>query len=53
MISVLKQYGMALVFLLLVTILMIFGTMAVMSFGESMVKDIGVEMKPRGEKINK
>lgn len=52
MIAVLKRYGMALVFLLLVIFLMILGTMGVMSFGDSMVKDIGVEMKPRGEKVN-
>ena len=53
MIEIFKRYGMALIFLLLVVFLMILGTMGVMSFGDSMVKDIGVEMKPRGEKINK
>ncbi len=53
MIAVLKRYGMALVFLFIVVFLMILGTMGVMSFGDSMVKDIGVEMKPRGENIVK
>ncbi len=53
MIAVLKRYGMALVFLFVVVFLMIIGTMGVMSFGDSMVKDIGVEMKPRGENIVK
>ncbi len=53
MISVLKRYGMALFFLLLVIFLMILGTMGVMNFGNSMVNDIGVEMKPRGENITK
>jgi hypothetical protein len=53
MVAILKRYGMALVFLLLVVFLMILGTMGVMSFGESMVKDIGVDMKPRGENLVK
>jgi hypothetical protein len=53
MVAILKRYGMALVFLLLVVFLMILGTMGVMSFGESMVKDIGVDMKPRGENVVK
>jgi len=53
MIAILKRYGMALVFLFVVVFLMILGTMGVMSFGDSMVKDIGVEMKPRGENIVK
>ena len=44
---------MALVFLLLVIFLMVLGTMGVMSFGDSMVNDIGVEMQPRGEHIAK
>lgn len=54
MIAVFKRYGMALVFLLLVVVLMIAGTFGVMSFGDSMLGDIGeVEMKPRGENIAK
>ena len=54
MLSILKRYSMALLFLLLVVVLMIFGTMGVMSFGESMVHDIGgAEMKPRGEELIK
>ncbi|MCD6191634.1 MAG: hypothetical protein J7K14_08890 [Sulfurimonas sp.] len=53
MIAVLKRYSMALVFLLLVIFLMVLGTMGVMSFGDSMVNDIGVEMQPRGEHIAK
>ena len=53
MIAILKRYGMALIFLFLVILLMVLGTMGVMSFGDSMVKDIGVEMKPRGENIAK
>lgn len=44
---------MALVFLTLVVVLMVLGTMGVMSFGDSMVNEIGVEMKPRGEHLNK
>ena len=53
MVAVLKRYGMAFVFLLLVIVLMILGTMGVMSFGDSIVNEIGVEMKPRGEHLNK
>jgi len=52
MVAVLKRYGMAIVFLLLVVFLMLLGTMGVMEFGNSMVQDIGVEMKPRGEDLN-
>lgn len=51
MIAVLKRYGMALVFLCLIVLLMILGTMGVEKFGKSMVHDIGIEMKPRGENI--
>jgi len=54
MVAILKRYGMALVFLVLVVVLMVLGTMGVMSFGESMVNDIGgVEMQPRGENLAK
>jgi len=51
MMAVLKRYGMAIIFLFIVVFLMILGTMGVMSFGDSMVHDIGIEMKPRGENI--
>ena len=51
MLAILKRYGMALVFLLLVVVLMIFGTMGVKSFGDKMLEDTDVTMKPRGEKI--
>ena len=52
MVAILKRYSMALVFLVIVVILMLVGTMAVMSFGDSMVKEIGIqEMKPRGKKL--
>jgi hypothetical protein len=56
MLAILKRYSMALVFLFIVVVLMLLGTMAVMNFGDKMLKDIGVEMqvmKPRGEDINK
>ena len=52
MIAILKRYSMALIFLLVVVVLMLLSTMAVMSFGDKMVNEIGVEMKPRGEDIN-
>lgn len=50
--AILKQYSIALGFLLFTIILMLGGTMAVMRFGESMVQDMGIEMKPRGENLN-
>jgi len=52
MLSVLKRYGMAMVFLLLVTFLMIIGTLGVKSFGDNMFDKIDdAQMKPRGEKV--
>ncbi|MCK9490656.1 MAG: hypothetical protein M0Q24_01090 [Sulfurimonas sp.] len=51
--EILKRYSMALVFLFLVIALMIAGTFGVMKFGDKMIKDTGLEMKPRGERLNK
>ena len=52
MLDVLKRYGMAMVFLLLISIVMLFGTLAVKSFGDSMFDEIdNAQMKPRGEKV--
>lgn len=53
MLAIIKRYSMALVFLLLIVVLMLIATMGVMSFGDSMVKEMGIEMKPRGEDITK
>lgn len=56
MLAVLKRYSMAFIFLFIVVILMLVGTMGVMSFGDKMLRDTGVEMqtmKPRGEDLNK
>ncbi len=53
MIALLKRYSMALVFLVVVVVLMLGGTMAVMSFGNSMVQDMGIDMQPRGEDMIK
>ena len=53
MIAVLKRYSMAFIFLLIVVVLMLLGTMAVMSFGDKMVQEMGIEMKPRGEDMTK
>ena len=44
---------MAFVFLLVVIALMLLSTMAVMSLGDKMVEEIGIEMKPRGEDMTK
>ena len=51
MLATLKRYGMALIFLFLVIVLMIFSTMAVKDFGENMLEDTNMTMKPRGEEI--
>ncbi|MDY0234327.1 MAG: hypothetical protein RBS11_09875 [Sulfurimonas sp.] len=51
--EILKRYSMALTFLFLVIVLMIAGTMGVMKFGDMMIQDTGLEMKPRGESINR
>ncbi|MCK9472171.1 hypothetical protein [Sulfurimonas sp.] len=53
MIAVLKRYALALLFLLLISILMLLGTIGVKSFGKNMIKDTGIEMKPRGEQLIK
>ncbi|MFT5835351.1 MAG: hypothetical protein ACI9RG_000240 [Sulfurimonas sp.] len=56
MLAILKRYSMAFVFLLLVVVLMLIGTMGVMSFGDKMLRDTGIEtqsMKPRGEDLIK
>lgn len=52
MLSVVKRYGMAIIFLLLVTILMLLGTLGVKNFGDNMFEEIeNADMKPRGEKV--
>jgi len=56
MLAILKRYSMAFIFLLAVIVLMLIGTMGVMSFGNKMLEDTGIEMqpmKPRGEDLNK
>ncbi len=53
MIAVLKRYSMAFAFLLFVIFLMVLGTWGVKSFGDKMFEESGVQMQPRGEKINK
>jgi len=53
MLSVLKRYSMALVFLIIVSLLMVLGTLGVKSFGDNMFEQIdNANMKPRGEKVN-
>ena len=51
MIQILKRYSLALVFLLFVILLMVAGTFGVTKFGNKMLENTGVEMKPRGEKL--
>jgi hypothetical protein len=47
----LKRYGLAFVFLALVIILMLLGTLGVKSFGDKMFEDVNVTMHPKGEKL--
>lgn len=51
MIDIIKRYSLAFVFLFLVIFLMVIGTFAVTQFGDKLLEDTGVEMKPRGEKL--
>ncbi|MBA1433226.1 MAG: hypothetical protein FAF04_06475 [Epsilonproteobacteria bacterium] len=51
MIQRLKRYGIALVFLLLVIILMLLGTLGVKDFGDKMFQDANITIKPQGERI--
>ena len=52
MIQALKQYGMAIVFLLLVIILMLLGTLGVKDFGDKMFQDANITIKPEGKRID-
>jgi len=50
--EILKRYSLALVFLLLVIILMLAGTLAVKDFGDKLTRDANItQMKPEGERI--
>lgn len=51
MLEILKRYSMALFFLLIVAFLMLMGTLGVESFGKMMMKDMDIQMKPRGERV--
>ena len=52
MIRILKQYSMAFLFLLLVIILMLAGTLGVKSFGDKMLEDTDMKMTPTGTRLN-
>ena len=54
MIAILKRYAAAFIFLLLVIVLMLVGTMGVTMLGDKMIADTGGDtMQPRGEKLIK
>jgi flagellar biogenesis protein FliO len=48
-----KRFGVALLFLLAVIVLMLFGTYEVKKFGDSMLENTDVVIQPRGEQLNK
>jgi len=50
--NIIKRYFIAVVFLLAVVLLMLLSTLAVKSFGDGMLKNVNIEIKPRGEKID-
>ena len=51
MLNNLKRYWMAFVFLSLVIVLMLGGTLLVKSFGDNLFEEANITMKPRGERI--
>ncbi len=54
MVIILKRYTKAFIFLFLVILLMLLGTLGVTSFADKMSEDMdGIHLKPRGEKLNK
>jgi len=52
MFNILKRYSIALLFLALVAVLMALGTLGVTKFGNQMIADTDMHMKPRGESLN-
>ena len=53
MLRILKQYSMALVFLFIVILLMLAGTLGVKKFGDKMVEDTNIKISPIGDNLNK
>jgi hypothetical protein len=51
MLALFKRYFVALIFLILVIILMLIGTLGVKMFGDKMLEDTNTQIAPRGEKI--
>jgi hypothetical protein len=53
MINRFKRYGIAIIFLILVIVLMLLGTLGVKDFGDHLLKDshTNTTMKPKGERI--
>ncbi len=47
----LKRYALAMLFLFIVVVLMLLGTLGVEKFGEKMFEDSNITMKPKGERI--
>jgi hypothetical protein len=47
----LKRYAMALLFLFLVIVLMLLGTLGVKDFGDKMFQDANITIQPEGEKL--
>jgi len=51
MLQILKRYALAFTFLFLVVFLMLLGTLGVKMFGDKMIEDTNMIMKPRGEEV--
>ncbi len=51
--ATLKRYGLAIVFLLAISLLMLLATLGVEKLGSKMFEGTGIDMKPRGENLVK
>lgn len=49
--ATLKRYGLAIIFLLAISLLMLLATLGVEKLGNKMFEGTGVEMQPRGENL--
>ncbi|MBE0513863.1 hypothetical protein [Sulfurimonas sp.] len=53
MLEIFKRYSLAIFFLLLISGLMVLATIGVKHFSDGMVKDAGIVVKPREERLVK
>ncbi len=51
--AVLKRYGLAILFLFLISFLMLLGTLGVEKLSNKMFEGTGIDMQPRGENLTR